>query len=975
MTPLCPRLYQLVLFLLFYAGAPAIAQDPHPAFRQYTVEDGLLSSKVYQVKQDSKGYMWFATNNGVSRFNGYGFENFSMKDGLPDNTVFEIYEDKKGRIWFVTLTNKLFYYEGGQMHVYRYNYIIDGIKGDHVKTSFCVSENGSVFLGLYKYGIIEITEQGRFIEHARTDVPGPAITVIEPVSGDFLYAYNASMSGKYTVSYDTRFLKGKQTIPESIFLLGPWSRFIRLTNGRIAFSYDNALYLVDDLNTYHVKKFNERINWIYEDRDHDLWIGTYMGGVYHIENGDFEHKKNYLKDLFVTGITQDDQGGFWFATEGNSVYYTPSKEILSYDQVSGLKDVRINALASDSTGIYLGLQRPMIQRIGLSGEIGSYECQPPNKAIISLAYSHESSCIIFSGNVKSGSVGKDGKASTHLSFAFTKMLRESDGSCWFINSDGLFRWRDEKKKAEFEPRGVKRIGGILKKDQGTLLIGAIDGLWEYTIASQTYRQVQPENPLLRNRILDMTYANNGSILMATKGAGLLIMDRNRHVHQINQETGMSSDNICRILVDGAHVWLATDKGLSRLDMNGNHAWQIKNYTTYDGLISNEIYDVHKFNHKIWAATDKGLSFFDPDLSLLNTNEVPLYIDQVVVNDSIKVIKKQYELPYYENNIKIRFIGLSYKQNGKLRYRYKMMGLNEQWNYTQEREIQYTTLPPGNYSFIVSVLHDNGRWGKETSVNFSVATPFWKTWWFMVLCGVAIISILFFVISYWLARKHKEKSREEQMNRLLLELKSKALRAQMNPHFIFNVINSIQHFILYNNDEAAHRYLSKFSKLIRTILNNSEKHMVPLVEEIKALHLYLELEDMRFEKRFDYIIDVDKSIDINETMIPSMLIQPYVENAIKHGMLGLKDRTGKISITIAKHAGLLKCTIEDNGVGRAITLAGKRSDYRSFGTSITQQRLAVITELYHNRLLEKVTDLHDSDGHAAGTRIEIFIPTA
>lgn len=974
MTHLYSRLYQLVLCLLLLAGVPVIAQDPHPAFRQYTVEDGLLSSKVYQVKQDSKGYMWFATNNGVSRFNGYGFENFSMKDGLPDNTVFEIYEDKKGRIWFVTLTNKLFYYEGGHMHLYRYNHIIDGIKGDHVKTSFCVSESGSVFLGLFGYGIIEITAQGKLIHHVKADMPGLGVAVIEPVPGVLLYVPDYPKKDCSVVSYHTRFLKGRQKLSRSIFLMGPWVRFIRLKNGEIVFSHEGTLFIVDDLKTYQVKEFGERINWIYEDKDNDLWIGTYMGGVYHIKNGDFEHKKNYLKGLFVTGITQDNQGGFWFTTEGNSVYYTPSKEILSYDEVSGLKDMRVNCLASDSDGIYLGLQRPLIQRISSSGAIESYECPPPNKAIVYLAY-HKLSGLWFSGNIHAGAIGKNGKACTQIPFSHTKILWEKEGKHWFVNSDGLFTLTEEKRKIPFKMPQVKRIGGILKKDPETLLVGAIDGLWECTISNHTYRQVQPENPILRNRILDLVYANDGSILIATKGAGLLILNKNNQVSQINQETGLSSDNICRILVDGTHVWLATDKGLNRLDMHRSRAWQMKSYTTYDGLISNEIYDIHKFNHRIWAATDKGLSFFDADLSLFNTKEVPLYIDQVMVNDSVKAINTHYQLSYFENNIKIRFIGLSYKQNGKLRYRYKMMGLNEQWSYTQEREIQYTTLPPGNYRFIVSVLHEDGTWGKEASADFSVATPFWKTWWFMVLCGAATISILFFVISYWLARKHKEKSKEAEMNRLLLELKSKALRAQMNPHFIFNVINSIQHFILYNNDEAAHRYLSKFSKLIRTILNNSEKSRVPLSEEIKALNLYLELENMRFENRFEYVIHIDKDIDADQIRIPSMLIQPYVENAIKHGILELKNRRGTIRITLTKDAGLLKCTIEDNGVGRAITLENKLSDYRSFGTSITQQRLAVIAELYQNKLLEKVIDLYDSDGHPMGTRIEVFIPYA
>ena len=151
-------------------------------------------------------------------------------------------------------------------------------------------------------------------------------------------------------------------------------------------------------------------------------------------------------------------------------------------------------------------------------------------------------------------------------------------------------------------------------------------------------------------------------------------------------------------------------------------------------------------------------------------------------------------------------------------------------------------------------------------------------------------------------------------------------------------------------------------------------MISLSEEIKAIQLYLELEDMRFENQFEYEIHVDKTIDNNLTQIPSMLIQPYVENAVKHGMSSIK-KVGKIKISIVRHNEFLKCTIEDNGAGRAFTLKNKGSDYRSFGTFITKERLAVINALYHNSLSEKVIDLYDNEGNVAGTRIEIYIPYA
>lgn len=962
-------LYKICLYIFFFSLSLK-AQDPHPAFKSYDVEDGLPSSKVYQVKQDSKGYMWFATDNGVSRFNGYEFEHFSVSDGLPDNTVFEIFEDKKGRVWFVTLTNKLFYYEHHKMHLYKYNNVIDKIEGDHIKTSFCVAENGSVFLGLLGYGIIEITEQGELKKHAVRGPSYPNITVIEPVLGSLIYHCNRLSDVKNSISFDTRFLKGMHTNSVDTFSLHPSARFIRLRNNKIVFSYEHKLYMIDNLKTQEVKYFNERINWIYEDSDNDLWIGTYMGGVYHIENGDFEHKKNYLKDLFVTGVTQDNQGGFWFTTEGNSVYYTPSKKIMSYDQISGLKDARIMCLASDTEGIYLGLQRSLIHKITLSGNIESYVCPAENKTITSLYYDRDKRGLWFSGSRMSGFIGSNKKIQQYK-FNFAKMLTDQVNSYWQVNSDGLSHLLNEKRTIFYIPK-IKRTSCILKKDNETLLLGTINGLWEYKITSGDYKHLYPDKFLLSTRVLDIAYANDGALLLATKGSGLLIVDKNDSVQKINYVNGLSSDNIRKILVDGRFIWLATDKGLNRLVKDSKNSWKVKTYTINDGLISNEIYDVHKFNGKIWVATDKGLSFFDPEVPTYNSGELPLYIKQIAVNDSSKAISDHYSLDYFENNIKIKFICLSYKNSEKLQYRYKMTGLNAEWNYTEEREIQYTTLPPGNYTFAVSVLNDNGIWSRDVCIKFAIATPFWKAWWFIVIAVILVVVILFFIINYWIAKKHREKNKEEEINQILLQLKLKALRAQMNPHFIFNVMNSIQHFIIFNNNEAAHRYLSKFSKLIRAILNNSEENTVPLAEEVKALTLYLELEDMRFENHFQYTIDIDETIDIHTTEIPSMLIQPYVENAVKHGMLHSVN-AGRIKIKIEKQVNFLKCSIEDNGLGLEASQENKNSNHRSFGTFITKERLQIINELYHNKLTENVISLYDEKGNAAGTKIELFIP--
>jgi LytS/YehU family sensor histidine kinase len=240
-------------------------------------------------------------------------------------------------------------------------------------------------------------------------------------------------------------------------------------------------------------------------------------------------------------------------------------------------------------------------------------------------------------------------------------------------------------------------------------------------------------------------------------------------------------------------------------------------------------------------------------------------------------------------------------------------------------------------------------------------------------AVAVIVLLVVLLMRYIAiRGQLRKEKSENLNRNLLNLKLKALRAQMNPHFTFNVMNSIQHFILHRNEESAHRYLSKFSKLMRAILNNSEKDTVSIAEEIKALELYLELESMRFEQGFSYAIVIDRNIDVQRVHIPSMLIQPFVENALIHGILP-SQKKGKLTVEIRLEDNRLLCIIEDNGVGRAKAMEKKKAGHKSFGTSITKERLSTINALHNSTLSEKTIDLYDASGQATGTRVEIYIP--
>jgi ligand-binding sensor domain-containing protein/two-component sensor histidine kinase len=968
-------IFAFLQFLYF----SAFAQDAHPTFKQYTVEDGLASSEVYQVKQDSKGYIWFATGNGVSRYNGYEFENFSMSNGLPDNTVFEIYEDTQERIWFVPISCKLSYYYKGKIYLFKYNDALKKAIKSFIKTSFCVDKNGTIFLGIGSGGIYEISKEGKITHHLEKDERERGLTVMEPIPSTYIYSNNSAAT-QHRVKFNTGIVKGDMMFAEDMSEIRSNARIIKTKNNEILISSNENLFIISGFNHYRVEKFPKRINYIYEDSDGDLWVGVYLGGVYYIPSYDFSHKQIYLADVSVDGIMQDKEKGFWFATEGNAVYYSPSKQFLTYDKDSKFKDNRTNCLATDDESIFVGLQNGFVHSISKTNELFATDCNYKGEysnTISALFYDKNEKAVLVSSNIHCGQLKNKKFIDSKSMIMFHEMQVDENGTGWLACAYGLGKVNKNKKVDIIfdDLKDRKRINAVLFDKKGALLLGATDGLWKYNSTTGVCENLGKKDSLLQVRILDLKYAPDNLLIIATKGAGLLIYDGNR-AYQINAKNGLCGDNVYRVCVDANTIWVATNKGLNKIVVSTIKPliYEITSYTTFDGLASNEINDVLKFNDKIWVATNKGLTVFNPNKPTKANGFQPLYINHILINDKDTLVSDRYELPYNLNNIKINFIALGYKNAGKIKYRYKMLGISPEWNYTNSREIQFTTLPANEYVFILSALNSNGEWSiDEQKVDFLIDAPFWQKWWFISLCLFFLIGIVILIIRDRIKKAHLEEEKNMSLYKILMNSKLKALRAQMNPHFTFNVMNSIQHFIISKDEESASRYLSKFSKLIRSILNNSEKNTVTLSEEIKVLELYLDLEAMRFEKRFAYEIVVGKDLDPMTIEIPSMLIQPYIENAVKHGILP-STKQGRIKVEIKKEGAFLKCVIEDNGVGR-LKASQKLNDgeHQSFGTSITQERLEVMNELYNSSLSEKIIDLYDENKNAMGTRVEIYIP--
>jgi hypothetical protein len=336
------------------------------------------------------------------------------------------------------------------------------------------------------------------------------------------------------------------------------------------------------------------------------------------------------------------------------------------------------------------------------------------------------------------------------------------------------------------------------------------------------------------------------------------------------------------------------------------------------------------------------------------------------------------LPSHYNTIAFYYRGICLTNPDKVLYQRKLEGLEKEWSTPSSEDYsKYANLAPGNYTFKFRSCNNEGIWNsKETSFAFRIKPPFYLTWWFLLFAALlvfAIIYIIFMLRIYNIKKKQRiEFDRKVEMSKVEL----KALRAQMNPHFIFNSLNSIQHYIFNSKSEEAIKYLSKFARLVRLILNNSDKPTVTVGEDLDALRLYLELEQMRFEEKFDYEIIVDGSVDVDYDIMPPLLMQPYVENAILHGLNPMPVK-GKLTIRLSSKNNFLICTITDNGIGRERSAEIKRTmpfiKHKSLGMKITEDRLKILNEINSSQLSVIINDLKDANNRPLGTQVELFVP--
>ena len=475
---------------------------------------------------------------------------------------------------------------------------------------------------------------------------------------------------------------------------------------------------------------------------------------------------------------------------------------------------------------------------------------------------------------------------------------------------------------------------------------------------------------------------NDSIFAVSSSFGLTLINVNeiKIVGYLDETNHLISDHIYAMVTDGDYLWLGHRKGMTRYNTINSTSVHFDNS---HGLPGNACLELTKLeNEEILALFDNGKLVFSPLKIHINLPSPKVYIhsvkafDNPVNVDTSYSLIKHIKLPEGNNYLSIEYSAIQFPDQKNITFAYMLEGLDEDWNYVNvRRSASYSNLKPGDYIFHVKATNSFGEYDDNiTSLRLTLEPYFYQTNTFWLILGIISCSILYFLYSAWLKRYKREHELEKEFDKKIAEVEMTALRAQMNPHFIFNSLNSIKYFIIKESPKEAASYLDNFSKLIRLILVNSNEKLITIEKELEALRLYVEIEQMRFEHKFDYTFDIRDKHKLNEVKLPPLLLQPYVENAIWHGLMHKKSNPRLTIKGYVKQSDII-FEIEDNGIGRhkANLLRSKFTlKKKSMGMELTKNRMDIHEELYSIETEVSIVDLYNSEGHADGTRVEIIL---
>lgn len=986
-------------------------------FHNYSVKEGVAQSQVYSLLQDSRGYLWMGTRGGgITRFDGTSFKTFTVKDGLVNNYVFCMKEDARHNLWIGT-NNGLSYYNG----VVFKNYQLAGDSAQVWIQDMDMDQKGRLWLAT-NVGVLFLDDKGTTNV---SDLLHEKKTVINTIhvdkSGTVWYG-NADGYGLFSLAESgghfalTRYEKAQGFIKNSVTCI----REDQSGNLWIG-TYGDGLYVYDHTRFRRIDEglelYRQTVLAIYFDDHQNAWMATLNSGVcqYNMQGKTFTWlgEREGLSNNHVRSIIQDKSGNYWFGTSGGGVCNYFGKQFTHYDKSNGLAGNFIYSMFRDSRQrLWIGTSDKGLSVFDSAG-FTSYGASNGFADVKVKAIQEDRYGTLYFGTDGQGLFTYNGSAFQPVSGLEKKYIRaiepDKQGDLWVATAGtGLYKLRVEAGKISL--LNLTTADGLLHNRLTALHYDKLGNLWYGTenngvgVVSNDRvqkRSYSVKNGLPSNSIRCFAEDQSGYLWIGTAGNGIASMalyQGDYRIQAYDYKNGLSSSNIYLLTCDAKNnVFAGSETGLDYLVLDKDRRpVDIRHYSKGEGFLGIETCQNAVFNDTdgtIWFGTINGLSRYNPANQVRNEHEPVTSITdarlfyQPISETTYKSSSGDWNtlsdlvLPYDQNHLTFDFLGINFSNPDAVKYKWKLEGFDRAWSpLSVQRTVTYSNLGPGDYTFLVMACNEDGVWNKQPArLSFHIDPPFWLRWWFLLGMTIILVTAVYSVFRWRISRiqaKAREEQQKLQLEKEVMELEQKALRLQMNPHFIFNALNSIQSQIGTDNEQAARYYLAKFSRLMRQILDNSRNTSITLQEEISTLENYLLIEKFCNGDRFDYDIKVDEALETDYLKIPPMLLQPFVENAIKHGLKHMNGKRGMIRVNFKEDGNFLECSVTDNGIGRKrseeLNKTSKETYHKSTALLVTQERLDLLKTETSTASLE-IKDLYDEQGEACGTTVVVRIP--
>ncbi len=945
------------------------------SFVAYSTEEGLPQSQVTAIGQGNDGYLWVGTLGGLAQFNGKEFTTFSSHDGLWNN-----------RVHFISSIDDVLWigHDGGISLIENKKIKSFGFTGEDQsrKVSAIVKFNKRILVCTAEGGLFEFKDNKLIKILVKNQI-------IDRIRSAYVYENELYLATREGVLKTTD-LNHFNAIPQ----LEVASYYgVTGDDKQLIFAKRNGEIIHMDLKTKKFKTYDLDtliVKGCYLDKDEQIWVNA-VGGIVRIKkNGEILllDRTNGLPANKTSCFFQDNTSNIWVGSKGKGIFRFPGLSFQYFDQSTGfLSDLFLNGLPKPNGDTYYGTFDKGIVKKDRFGKFSRFET---GEEFVWASVQNVNGLDWFGCERSLLSLDANDNISTYkevdgLSEKIASFYKIDDQSMYVTGNKGVAIYENGV-FTKMGTRDSEYLGTVRGLEILDGVIYCVSNLGLFVYRDNNFHPVKGVNSVFYSIEADM-YGN----LWLGAEEGLFLL-RNGKVSQVKLlEDDPSSNFVNFINQRDENVYVGKNNGLFVLsNLNG----KIK-YTRYgiaDGVpdletnLNSGFFDLEG---NFWFGTASGLVSFQNDVERLKASRPRINLISILMNyqkfdysqysDELDEdgFPKSLTFPYSKNSLIFKLDGVSLVYHRDLKYQFWLIGLNDDWSPPSEvPTFTFANLPDGDYVLKMRAVDIDGRISEEITVPFVISAAFYKTWWFILICIVIVGSMILLIFRFRLKRINELNEQEKLMYKSkLLSLEQKSVNASMNRHFIFNALNSIQYFINTQDRLSANKYLTNFAQLIRKNLDTAttDHNTISLEEEIARLKLYLSLESMRFQGRFEYEITTE-DIDLESIMIPAMIMQPFIENSIIHGILPDEDIKGLISINMKVVDNILEITIDDNGIGVNQSMSRKSrfdGDHRSQGMEITSNRIELIRKVSDQRIsLEGPVEVLNDDRSIKGSHVSI-----